>query len=125
MSIWRLFLTRVGGTRGSVALDVVVLDDLEPALLFAGLKGREFLGSAGEDLHLDLLGELLRDVRGARRLGELDAHAVDDRTRRAGRHIDAPPRVGRIGLEALLGERRNVRQARRALVAGGRERPQL
>src|SRR5215813_6809174 len=46
----------------SVSLDVVVLDDLEPALLFALLVGGELLGRGAEDLHVELLDEFLGDV---------------------------------------------------------------
>src|SRR5882724_7513264 len=38
-----------------VALDVVILDHLEPALLLDLLIGGERLGRAGQDLHVELL----------------------------------------------------------------------
>ena len=47
-----------GGTSSLVALDVVVLDHLEPAFLLVLLEGRKFFRRAGDDLHVDLLGEL-------------------------------------------------------------------
>src|SRR5262245_15023934 len=50
------------GFLGSVTLDVVVLDDLEPALLLALLVGGEVRGRAAQDLHVELLGELPGDV---------------------------------------------------------------
>src|SRR5262245_24441970 len=108
-----------------VALDVVVLDDLEPELLFALLVGGERLGRSGHDLHVELLDELLRHVRVAHRLGDLAVHAIDDQSRRARRRIDAPPRIGRVGLYALLGESGRIGQGGRALLAGDGDRPDL
>src|SRR5690349_23222296 len=90
-----------------VTLDVVLLDDLEPALLLALLVGGELLGRVGQDLHVELLDELLGDVLGAHRLGDRIVHLVDDRTRNAGRAVDAPPRVGRESLHALLDQGRS------------------
>src|SRR6476619_3189872 len=55
----------------SVGLDVVVLDDLEPTFLLALLVGGEVLGRAAQDLHVELLEELLRHVGRAHRLGDL------------------------------------------------------
>src|ERR1044072_2168468 len=69
-------------------LDVVVLDDLEPALLLGLVECSELLGRAGEDFEMDLLDELLHDVGRAHGLGELGVHAVDDRPRHAGRPIE-------------------------------------
>src|SRR5258708_16106882 len=111
----------MGRKAPSVALDALVLDHLEPALLLALLEGGKFFRRAGDDLHVDLVGEFLRDVGRARGPGEFDAHAVDDRPWRAGRHVDAPPRIGRVGLEAELSKGRNVRQAGRTLLAGAGE----
>src|SRR6185503_12048534 len=108
-----------------VGLDIVVLDDLEPAFLLALLIGGEFLGRVAQDFHVELLDELLRHVGGAHRLGDLGVHLVDDRTRHAGRAIDAPPSVGREALHALFQQRRRVGQCGGALVAGDADRPDL
>src|SRR4051794_24690680 len=54
-----------------ITLDIVVFNDLEPALLLALLVGGERLGRAGQDLHVELLDELLADVGRAHCLGDL------------------------------------------------------
>src|SRR5689334_20011484 len=108
-----------------VGLDVVVLDDLEPALLLALLVGGELLGRVAQDFHVELLDELLRYVGRPHCLGDLGVHLVDDRSRHAGRAIDAPPGIGREAFYALLEQGRRVGQRRRALAASDADRPDL
>src|SRR6476660_2775022 len=113
------------GDRALVAPDVVLLDHLEPALLLALLVGGEVLRRAGQDLHVELLDELLRDVWRAYRPGDLGMHPVDDRPRRAGRGIDAPPGIGREAFDLLLDQGWRVGQRGSARLAGDGDRPQL
>jgi hypothetical protein len=110
--------------RGFIGLDVVVLDDLEPALLLGLLEDANSAGVLAR-ISMSICSPNLRRRRARAPPWQLGGHALDDRRRRAGRGIDAPPRIGRVGLEALLGKRRRVGQAGHALVAGRAERPQL
>ena len=72
---------------------------LEPALLLGLLEGGEPSGEVLARISMSICSpNLCGHVGRAHRLGELGVHALDDRLRRAGGRVDAPPRIGRIGL---------------------------
>src|SRR4030095_7355281 len=103
-----------------LALDAGVLDDLGPVLLITLNNLRELAGSG-----LNVAAQSLLDLGRLQDLRDFGIEAIDDRFRCARRSQHTKPGCRFGALVPSFDERRNVRQARRALRRRDRERPPL
>src|SRR5262249_23512175 len=114
-------VTSVDAMTNSFRLDAVVPDDLAPA---GDLRDQELLqprGTADDEIHSQLLDELVAQVRNIERLYEFGVKFLHDRLgRRAGRKNSPPRERGEAG-EALLRQRGHVRKRVGPLFAGDDE----
>src|SRR4029453_18006600 len=103
-----------------LALDAGVLDDLGPLLLITLNNLRELAGT-----RLNVATQSLLDLGRLQDLRDFGIEAIDDRFRCARRSQHTKPGCRFGALVPSFGERRNVRQGRRALRRRDRERPQM